>query len=43
MKKKIIAIFILLGISFSDGLLMVQAQEPFKGYIEETDLKNKEK
>ena len=42
MKKKIIAIFILLGISFSDGLLMVQAQEPFKGYIEETDLKNKE-
>ena len=42
MKKKIIAIFILLGISFSDGLLMVQAQEPFKGYIEETDVKNKE-
>ena len=41
MKKKIIAIFILLGISFSDGLLMVQAQEPFKGYIEETDVKNK--
>ena len=42
MKKEIIAIFILLGISFSDGLLMVQAQEPFKGYIEETDVKNKE-
>ncbi len=42
MKKKIIAIFILLGISFSDCFLMVQAQEPFKGYIEETDLKNKE-
>ena len=42
MKKKIIAIFILLGISFSDGLLIAQAQEPFKGYIEETDVKNKE-
>lgn len=42
MKKKIIAIFILLGLSFSDGLLIAQAQEPFKGYIEETDLKNKE-
>lgn len=42
MKKKIIAIFILLGMSFSDGLLIAQAQEPFKGYIEETDLKNKE-
>lgn len=42
MKKKIIAIFILLGISFSDGLLIAEAQEPFKGYIEETDVKNKE-
>ncbi len=42
MKKKIIAIFILLGLSFSDGLLIAQAQEPFKGYIEETDVKNKE-
>lgn len=42
MKKKIIAIFILLGLSLSDGLLIAQAQEPFKGYIEETDLKNKE-
>lgn len=42
MKKKIIAIFILLELFFSDGLLMVQAQEPFKGYIEETDVKNKE-
>ncbi len=42
MKKKIIAIFILLGLSLSDGILIAQAQEPFKGYIEETDLKNKE-
>ena len=42
MKKKIIAIFILLGLSLSDGILIAQAQEPFKGYIEETDVKNKE-
>ena len=42
MKKKIIAAVILSSLCFSDSAMFVLAQEPFKGYIEETDLKNKE-
>lgn len=42
MKKKIVAAIILSSLCFSDSAMFVLAQEPFKGYIEETDLKNKE-
>ncbi len=38
MKKKIIALTVLLCMVFPDMLLMAEAQEPFHGYIEETDV-----
>ncbi len=37
MKKKLIAAIILLCLCISDTSLIAYAQEPFKGYIEETD------
>ncbi len=42
MKKRLTAVIILFALCISDTSLFVYAQEPFKGYIEETDV-NKQK
>lgn len=40
MKRKVIAAFIILSMCFSSTSLFAVAQEPYKGHIEETDLRN---
>ncbi len=43
MKKKIITIILISTIGFMNTLLPVKAETPYKGYIEETETKNKDK